>query len=412
MSRVLAVILATCAAVQVLSATWVVRDFTTPNVSREIAEHFVATGEYAVGGARAYQLPAEPLLIAAGLHLPSALRRYLHLPVVLLFVGSVTATAFAVCGPRVAAFAGALAIADPFIVVHGPVWDDAMLAASLEWLVIALLVTALPGQVRDRVARPQSGRTRLIAGMAAAGAAIARTHSQLFLAGIAIVTWSRPRFAAARGTAAAVAVCGALAVGMWGWRNTSAVGAFVTGSTHDGKTFFESTYATARGAILTHGVAQHFEAGKVPAQALQPVGDEVAMNRFFMTEAWRYIGSHPFDVMATALFKTGVSVSGVDFARPLTSPRNLVSVTSNLALVAAAIVGIAAWRRDPASATDRGRLLSAVALTMAATTLMLLAAGPVGLRYRVSLAGMFYLAAAFALHIRFRPTTAALSARM
>ena len=101
-----------------------------------------------------------------------------------------------------------------------------------------------------------------------------------------------------------------------------------------------------------------------------------------------------------------------DFARPLTSPRNLVGVASNLALVSAALAGIAAWRRHPAAATDRGRLVSATALTMAATTLMLLAAGPVGLRYRLSLAGFLYLAAALALHVRFRPTTEALSARM
>jgi hypothetical protein len=381
-------------------------------VSREIAEHFVATGDYAVGGARAYHLPGEPLLIAAGLRLPPALRPYLHLPVVLLFVGSVTATAFAVLGPRVATFAGGLAALDPFVVAHGPVWDDAMLAASLEWLVIALLVSALPSQRGETLTLGPVPVTRVLAGLAAAGAAVTRIHSQWLLAGLAIITWSRPRFAAARGTAAMVALGAALAVGAWGWRNTSAVGAFVTGSTHDGKTFFESTYATARGAILTHGVAQHFEAGQIPPPALNPVGGEVAMNRFFMAEAWAYIASHPIDVTITAVFKTMVSMTGVDFGRPLTSPRNLVGVASNLALVSAALAGLVAWRRHPASGTDRGRLVSTAALTMAATTLTLLAAGPVGLRYRLSLAGFLYLAAALALHIRFRPMTEALSARM
>ena len=412
MPRLLMIVLAACAAVQLLSATWLVKDFTTPNVSREIAEHLVATGEYAVGDARAYHLPGEPLLIAAGLHLPSALRPYLHLPVVLLFVGSVTATAFAVLGPRVAAIAGGLATLDPFVVAHGPVWDDAMLAASLEWLVIALLVSALPATHDEPAMRSRASLTPLLAGLAGAGAAVSRIHSQWLLAGLAIVTWSRPRFAAARGAAAMVALGAAVAVGAWGWRNTSAVGAFVTGSTHDGKTFFESTYATTRGAILTHGVAQHFEAGQVPPQALHPVSGEVAMNRFFMDEAWGYVVSHPFDVTLTAMFKTMVSMTGVDFGRPLTSPRNLVAVASNLALVSAAIGGVVAWRRHPASGTDRGRLVSTTAQTMAATTLTLLAAGPVGLRYRLSLAGFLYLAAALALHVRFRPTTEALSARM
>ena len=51
-------------------------------------------------------------------------------------------------------------------------------------------------------------------------------------------------------------------------------------------------------------------------------------------------------------------------------------------------------------------------MTTALTTFALLAAGPVGLRYRISLAGFLYLAAALALHVRFRPTTEALSARM
>ena len=410
MPRVLAVVLASCAVVQLLSATWLVSDFTTPNVSGEIAEHLVATGEYAVGDARAYHLPGEPLLIAAGLRLPSALRRYLHLPVVLLFVGSVTATAFAVLGPRVAVIAGGLATMDPFVVAHGPVWDDAMLAASLEWLVIAMLVSAVPAHASREGAPVRA--TALVAGVAAAGAAITRSHSQLLLAGMVIVTWSRRRFASARGPALAAALGVTLAIGAWGWRNTVTIGAFITGSTHDGKTLFESTYATARGAILEHGVAQRFEPGQLPPQVLNPVAGEVAMNRYFMSEALGYIASHPFDVIVTAVFKTMVSFSGVDFGRPLTSARNLVAVTSNVALLCAALAGVAAWKRHSASATDRGRLMSGAALTMALATLTLLAAGPVGLRYRISLAGFFYLAAALALHIRFRPTTAALSARM
>ena len=412
MPRVLIVVVASCALVQLLSATWMVRDYTTPNVSREIAEQLVATGEYANGDARAYQLPGEPLLIAAGLHLPSALRPYLHVPVVMLFVGSITATALAVWGTRVAGVAGGLATLDPFVVAHGPVWDDAMLAASLEWLVIALLVHALPVRNIGPAIRSRSGAARLVAGLAAGGAAITRLHSQWLLAGLAVITLSRRRFAAARGTAAAIAIGLVLAVGLWGWRNANTVGAFISGSTHDGKTFFESTYSTARGAILENGAAQNFEAGKIPPQALTPIGGEVAMNRYFMNEAWRYIVAHPFDVMVTAVFKTMVSLSGVDFARPLTSPRNLVGVASNLALLFTAVAGIAAWRRHPGSATDRGRLVATAAVTTALTTFALLAAGPVGLRYRISLAGFFYLAAALALHIRFRPTTEALSARM
>src|SRR5262245_6751213 len=71
---------------QTISATLQQRSFETPNTSTETAETLVRSGEYALGplsefpgSPRAYQLPGEPLYLAAGfLLLPPAAWRYLH----------------------------------------------------------------------------------------------------------------------------------------------------------------------------------------------------------------------------------------------------------------------------------------------------------------------------------------------
>jgi hypothetical protein len=139
--RVLLIVLTSCLAVQIVSATVQRRSFETPNSATMIARSMVAKGEFEVAGLRAWQLPAEPLYLAAGLAaLPDALWRYLHVPVVVAFVAAITVAATAVGGPAVGLTAGLLATLDPFVVVHGPVWDDVMLAGALEWTAFALLI--------------------------------------------------------------------------------------------------------------------------------------------------------------------------------------------------------------------------------------------------------------------------------
>src|SRR5437016_13166250 len=95
---VLLVVGLVCLATEMSSATWLVRDFETPNASTRIARHLVETGEYGTPGAmslRAFQLPGEPFYLAAGLRiLPVPQQRYLHLPIALLLVVSIAAAGF------------------------------------------------------------------------------------------------------------------------------------------------------------------------------------------------------------------------------------------------------------------------------------------------------------------------------
>ena len=101
----LGAILVLCAPLQIVAALWWVDEFDTPNDATSIARNLIQTGEYldyagwrlygdSAGQAdaplRMHQLPGEPLYLAAGFSwLPAFLWRFLHLPVVLLLVGSI-----------------------------------------------------------------------------------------------------------------------------------------------------------------------------------------------------------------------------------------------------------------------------------------------------------------------------------
>jgi peptidoglycan/LPS O-acetylase OafA/YrhL len=96
-----------------------------------------------------------------------------------------------------------------------------------------------------------------------------------------------------------------------------------------------------------------------------------------------------------------VSLTGIDYSQPWSAPRNLVASTWNLALMALAL---ASARRLRTMAPDR-RLLGLVGFagaTVMIVTVAMLMAGPVGLRYRMSLAGMLWLVGAVTLSARGR----------
>ena len=158
-------ILALALITQLLSAAFLVRDFTSPNAASVIATSIVERGEFAArawprvarapdGGEaplRAYHLPAEPVLLAmAHRLLPAALTPYIHVPITTLFVFAVASLGWLSGGRRVGFLAGIFAALDPFVLAHGPVWDDAFLAAAMEWTVFALLLRSVlePGTGR------------------------------------------------------------------------------------------------------------------------------------------------------------------------------------------------------------------------------------------------------------------------
>jgi hypothetical protein len=403
---------------QLLSAGCVVEEFETPNTSTRIARHLAAHGEFAIrtGAAspndsplavlRAYQLPGEPLLQAAAFTwLPAPAWRYLHTPIVVVFVLGIAFAGWTTGGERAAIVAGMCAAADPFVFVHGPVWDDAILAAALDWSVVGLVLASA-----RRVAHSGGGSAGwrsaiwILLPALAGAAALTRTASQIFLLllGLVLVTTRQARVI--RPAVVAMLVGCLITMGGWGLRNQAVLGTFLTGSTHDGTTLFESVYRTARPEILRVGVAQYYDSTEAPMLASAVGLGEVAVDRFYRQAAVAYIAAHPLDAGLTALFKLAVSLVGVDFGQPVASARNVGAVGFNVTLLVVAGWGWRQWLRAGGDATRRNVLTRVVftraALVLTASTVALLALGPVGLRYRISFAGLLYIGVAMAFMTR------------
>jgi hypothetical protein len=395
-------------ALQLVSATFLVRDVSSPNAATVIAMAVVQRGEFAVHAwprtartpagdeepLRAYHLPAEPLLIAAGIRLlPAGLTRYLHVPVTVLLVTSIAAVAFWAGGRAIGVTAGVLASLDPFILRHGPVWDDAFLAAALEWTVLAALVKA----IRERSAgnRPAAWSIAAIVpiGIAAGLAALTRGSSQvvLGLAGLGLI--ALPRFRSLRAAGAAILAGVVLALAGWGTRNAAVAGEFHIGSSHDGITLFESNYATARPSLLRSGTVENYELDTLGSYftAVAPMA-EFDANRYFTRQAFAYIRSHPGDVLATSAVKFVTTLTGVNPAEPLTTPRNAIAAATNVALLVAGIFGWAQLARD--ARRPEIRLLVFLGIVVTTVTCLGMLAGPTGLRYRLSATPLLYVGAA------------------
>jgi hypothetical protein len=396
-----------CAILQTVSATFFVRNFETPNVSTRIATNLAAGRGYVVwtavepeviaahGPLRAYQLPGEPLYLAAGFKLlPRTWHRYLHVPVTVLLVAVTTSLACTVGGPTFGLLAGAFATLDPFVLAHGPVWDDTFMAAALEWLVIALLAGRLT-RAAETTATAVWGRWVPIAiAVASAAAAATRLQSQIVLGCLALVVVTLPAFRTIRRDGWLVAVSVAATVGAWGARNFLVLGVVLFGSSHDGLALLHANHPAARQSLVSSGVTQTDADLRVP-----PGLDELEVNQFFRAQAIAYLASHPGDAVHTAVTKTAVSLTGLNLSAPLASRRNLVALTSAATMIALAIAGI---RRLVALCRGiaAGRLILPAAGVVIGATALMLAIGPAGLRYRVSLLPVLSLAATAALTSR------------
>lgn len=396
--------------VQCLSATFVAKDLTTPNASTLIARALVARGEFSVPAwhrlrgpdgdvpaepLRAFQLPGEPLYLAAGFRLPAVLWRYLHVPVTVLLVSSIAAVGLLMGGSRLALATGLVANLDPFVLVHGPVWDDTFLVAALEWCLFALVLIG----IRYRPARGSHTSVRLalftMVALLAGCAAVTRATSQVLLGGFGAAAVCLPSFRAVRAHGWAMLVGVFLALMVWGARNAAVVGTFYLGSSHNGLTLFESNYPHAREAILRTGTAEGLSRTHMGPQfsAVARAG-EVEADEHFTREAWSYILASPVDVARTAALKLFVSATGYNFALPASSPRNLVPTASNVLLLAFGLWGLCTWWRRGLDHPVGWFTIAGIATSV---TLAALALGPTGMRYRIGLTGFLYLGVASAM---------------
>jgi hypothetical protein len=387
--QVLGIVAAACLSLQVASASVQQRSFETPNSASLIARSLVADGEFQIVGRRAWQLPAEPLFLAAGFSvLPASLWPYLHVPVTTALVMAVTIAATTLGGPILGLVTGVLASLDPFVLIHGPVWDDAFLAAALEWAVFAAVIVAA-----SRI--PAAATPASLVGLAAvaATAAMTRTLAQVVLLAVAMALVSRPRLRPMRPLALAIAGGVLVAMCTWGTRNYAVLGSFLVGTTHDGESFFESNCAYTRQGIRELGLVGFQEACS-PAQFAHASSlGELEANRQFRHYGLAYIAANPGDFAKTALFKIGVTLSGYDFAKPPESSRNVVALVASVATLAVGGLGLYRLSRGLPTGPLRSAWLAVVVPT-AALTMMMLAVGPTGLRYRLTVSAALWIGCA------------------
>ena len=214
-----------------------------------------------------------------------------------------------------------------------------------------------------------------------------------------------PRLKSLRPAGGAMLAGLTIALAVWGVRNVQVLGAFQIGSTRDGKALFESNCAYTLQGIRELGGVGHFTLDCSPAQVTHAFSlNEVESDRALRRYAVDYITSHPWDVAGTAAFKTVVSLSGYDFRSSALSARNLVACAAALLLTVFGVHGLLrAWPTLPDSRLRDLVLL--IAATVVTVTLAMLAIGPTGLRYRISLAGLLHIGIAAALVTRAAPVT-------
>ena len=389
--RALLAVAIVCAVVQMTSATLQTRSFDTPNAATWMAQNLARDGELSVAGLRAHQLPAEAIYLAAGFKLlPERARRYLHVPVTVLFATAIAAVALVVGGSGLAIATGFITSFDPFMIRHGPVWDDVMLAAAMEWSLFALLLSLAARAPLVRVSR---GLLMTLAGLAAV-AAMARSLSQVIILVVATLVIGLPRFRSLRPAGFAVLIGFILALGAWGTRNSIVLGSFEIGSTHDGEVLLRSNCRYTRQGIRELGMVGAFTKECLTTDEEHLLNlPELEFNRELRSYALDYIASNPVDVAQTAAFKLVVSLSGYDFAAPPMSLRNVIAVSSSLLTLVVGLCGLTLiWRQiDPSIARQ---LFVLLCLSTGALTLALLAIGPTGIRYRVGFSGFLYLGVA------------------
>jgi hypothetical protein len=381
----------------VASVRWLIGHYVEPNAAPYVGRMLAATGRLELTDwsrlkgttrpqdppLRAFELPGEPLWVAAGTRTGIDVRDYWNVPVAALLIVSIAAVALALGGPELALIAGFVAALDPVTLLHASNRDDAVLGSALLWTVFAIIALRWRGW-------------GLVALFLAAGvAAITRMEAGLMIVPLlAVRSVRRPALVAVAGVVVALAA--------WGVRNQRAIGHFTVGSTHDGITLWESNgpFALRSLSLGQVDIVSLNRTVMAPIFAQTQDLDEVGADAFFKGQAVRYMASHPLDVARTAAAKIAVSIASVHPDLPLTAPRNLAAMLENALLLVLAGFGLARFARSP---------VAIIFAAMGLITLALLAFGPAGMRYWLTLRAACWILTASTL-IRLIPRTLSSSA--
>jgi hypothetical protein len=414
--RALAAVVLFTLCLQVISATFVLTSFGTANSGASIANSLAQRGIYACawwprlkgdrvrpedGELRMFHLPGEPLYLAFGFRfLPAWAHRYMHVPVTVLFVAAVAAVAGYLGGRSLCLLTGLVAAAQPFVIVHGPGWEDTFLEAALVWTLVALLGARLrrPGERLPSAPLWAWGRWLLIAALAGY-ASITRSLSLPLLALLAVAVCLLPRLRPARRDGAAMVAGIGIALGLWGLRNYLVCGELVLGDTHVGIGVCEANCAHSRPLILEIGGCEGMNDVTMTDHwpRTEPL-TEAEANRYFLKVGLDYIRSHPLDVLQTGLLRTALGVTTLRPWEPLTTAKNLHALTWNSLLLLLAGFGAASARLRGASAAALLVTVFFVLVTGGVWTMIFF--GTFFQRYRIIFDGFLWIgAAATLLHV-------------
>jgi hypothetical protein len=389
--------------VQIASATFLVKSFSTPNASVVIARNIASAAEFWGGNPerlwgryahgkrlRMFNLPGEPLLLAGAFRvLPAPALRYLHVPLTTLLITCATGVAGRIGGRVLAWVTGLVAIFHPFMVLHGPVWDDVVAASALTWAAIYL---AWP----VKRLREWNWATVVLLGLGAA-AALFRAEAQAVLGVLGLAAMVLPKLRPIRVRGLAIVVGIAVALVGWGLRNKVVSGQFFTGSTHDGITLWESVYPSASDSIRRRGGAEWLDLERMDFDYDKTRDmSEFEANRYFTHRAVAYIFSHPYALTKLAGLKLVVDALGVDFTRPLDSTRNVVGIVCNAVLIALALFSVGRHWTAALSEEERFFIGTVMIITLSIDFGLFLV-GPVGLRYGMTISPLLWIGAAMTL---------------
>lgn len=404
-------IAAAVVASQTASARWLVSEFETPNASTQAARSLVSRGRLATSGGerlwgpnalstdeplRFFVLPGEPLYLAAAfVVVPQRLLRFIHVPVTTLLILSVAAFAAAFGGARLGCATALVGTLDPFVVMHGPVWDDTFLAAGLMWFALAILASRV--SATRTVSRSRSIVCTLLGGAAIGGAVVTRGDAILAVSLLVVIGMLAPSLRSVRRYVMLYGAFASVALASWGVRNHRVVGSFEIGSSHDGITLWESNGPFTQEA-LRRGQVMMLSADldrMTPVWMQTQDLDEVAANRFFARRAIDYVTTHRAASLRLSARKVLLSLSAIRPELPLGSTRNLVGLISSAALLLLAALGVYPYARRRSPSPRWAPVLLLVPLVI--TGVLVLLIGPIGPRYRIALDGVLWILSAHAL---------------
>lgn len=395
----MAILVAALAVISQLLSASLVESTVSPNASYRLAQSLANDGSYEIEAwhrmvgdneenkqLKMWHLPGEPLYLAVGMKvLPQPMMRYLHVPVTAALIVAVAIFAGVVFGPRVGLVTGIVAILQPFVLVHGPVWDDAFFGAAAYWSVAALASLVLV-QARARASLPLLAACLLILILSALGA-ITRSQVTIALVALAIIVALACRSRPSTAIALSISLGVVLALGAWGYRNQQVSGELFFGSTHDGITLWESNYPHVWDAIQL-GQVEALNSQNMQTEFRAAVGmSEIEANNYYKRLAMQRFIDHPLDVAVDSVRKVVVSTIGVAPQKPLYSPRNMAAIASTLLLALGAWMGLYAVRRH---CRIKPRVFWMHTSFLMLLVFGMLAIGPIGLRYRLLFDGVLW----------------------